>query len=397
MAQQQTSRRRVRRVVAHALLVLAPVTALFGLAEAVSWTLGAQRLADLEGFQRSEFMRECRSATRVIDRKCDPQRLADSRESTSVLVFGGSSVQGYPIGEPPFSAYLDILLEREAPGAYRVHNFGAACRDSTYVRKCARRVPGKPGDVYVVYSGHNDFGNYMVKSPRLRELSIEFPWVSKLDSLLARSHFYSLLYRLLRGERRASALPVSAHTQLTDEEWRYAYDFTLEHYTRNLTRVIEQARDRDIDVVLATLLSNVSEFPYRRERWDAVVAGDPSAPSDARYAEGIRLFRAGRHLDALERFRAAKDLALWGRAPSELNHRIRLLAATHRHVHLVDLEAAIAEIWGGEGYGCDFFGAQTRCDQFHPNARLNEFIARRLSHAILALRGRSRPPRPGPG
>jgi hypothetical protein len=360
---------------------------LFGLAELAAWALGTKPLSETQAFQDLEAVRDCPAREGVIEVVCDPQRLGRSEGRASVFVLGGSSVQGYPKEVTPFPVYLAHLLHEQQPGAYQVHNLGQACRDSIYVRKCGKRIQGEPGDLYVIYSGHNDFMNYMQRHPRLRMASVEYPRLFALESLFAKSHFYSSLFVLAVRDSGEKIEPTGERERLSEEQWQRARTLTLEHYADNLTRVFAQARALEIEVVIATVVSNVSEFPHRRDAWDARIDREGQrTPWDAEYERGIRLLREGSSSEALAAFRSAKDQNLWGRAPTALNQQIRLLAESEPGVHLVDLEVDIRRVWGPDQHGCDLFGGEYWCDQFHPNDRLNQLIARRIGATILGLR-----------
>ena len=79
----------------------------------------------------------------------------------------------------------------------------------------------------------------------------------------------------------------------------------------------------------------------------------------------------------LAEFAAARDIFMRGRAPSLHNARVRELAAAHGHVALVDFERLL-HARAPEGIGCNFFGDETYCDQFHPNAKTHRMIAASL-------------------
>ncbi len=229
-------------LLARLFLVLVPPLLLFGIAEAVCWVLDKPRLADNKAFKQIEFMRDCRSKNDLVQNLCSPDRFEDHEGATSVYVFGGSSVQGYPLGETtPFASHMSNMLDARYPDAYRVHNLGVACRDSIFVRKCAARVAADASDIFVIYAGHNDFANFMVPNPRLRILSEEYPAPFALQSTLAKSRFYSLLSNLVQGKPKAK---FASWTRMPDPEWSEAKEITLTEYGNNIRRVIELAESR---------------------------------------------------------------------------------------------------------------------------------------------------------
>ena len=117
-------------------LVIVPSVSLFAMGEFVAWIADAPQLSQNKFFQRHEFRRDCRARERPIARRCDPANFSEAPEVTSVYVFGGSSVQGHPVGvTTPFATYMQEELSAHAPGNFAIHNLGVACRDSIYVRK----------------------------------------------------------------------------------------------------------------------------------------------------------------------------------------------------------------------------------------------------------------------
>ncbi len=161
-----------------------------------------------------------------------------------------------------------------------------------------------------------------------------------------------------------------------------AQEIVLEAYTRNLTSIIEAAAGSDAQIILSTIVSNLYEFPVKRDEWDSSPLFDPDERPDLipwaeRYREGIAMHRTGDFDGALSAFSAARDRFMRGRAPAMLNERIRELASRHEHVELVDFERRL-HARARMGIGCNFFGDESYCDQFHPNARTQEMIARAL-------------------
>ena len=378
------------------LLVLIPPLLLFGLAEALCWTFDVPRLADNENFQKLEFMRECRSGSDLIETRCAPEGVGEATKRRSIFVFGGSSVQGHPIGETtPFASHMQVMLDQRHPGEYAVRNLGVACRDSIYVRKCAETIGGEAQDLYVIYAGHNDFANFMVANPRLRIFSEEHPALFDFPAILAKSRFYSLLASWIRPPPRAK---VASWVRLPDPEWGEAKQIALDEYTRNITRVIEQAAELGIRVVLVTVVSNVSEYPAEQARWHKMLDRERPFPEwldpwKEQFRIGVEEFEAGRPGESIAAFERARDLSMGGRAPSELNERLRELSRAYDHVDLVDFELRLHRIGVEEGLlGCNFFGTQTWCDQFHPNPRTQHLIAQEIvKHLVASIRGQQPP------
>jgi lysophospholipase L1-like esterase len=178
--------------------------------------------------------------------------------------------------------------------------------------------------------------------------------------------------------------------RLPDPAYGEAKQIALDTYTRNVEAVIEQAGELGIEVVLVTVVSNTHEYPRRRANWASVKKKDHGFPGHMgawleHYRAGIDHFEAGRFHDALQSFKTARDHSMGGRAPTQLNERVRALADAHAHVHLVDFERVLDRVGVEEGLGCNFFGTETWCDQFHPNPRTQKMIARHTVEKIESL------------
>ena len=151
---------RARERLARALLALLAPLVFLALLEVAAGLGGVTPLARDAEYRRLARARGCRTSPVQARNLCRPETLVPSRPKR-VVALGGSSVQGFPIGETtPFSEHLGLLLEAAHPGEYAVFNRGLFCKDSIYVRDCARNVLAARPDYLVIYSGHNDFGNW---------------------------------------------------------------------------------------------------------------------------------------------------------------------------------------------------------------------------------------------
>ncbi len=364
------------RIAAAVLLVLAP--ALFwGCLEAGARLAGVDPLSEDESYMAYVRERGCQFGWRAAASACALDRF-DHGERKLLVALGGSSVFGYPAWTPSFAPKLDGLLKRAAPRRWRVVNRGYSCKNSYFVQDCARRALEAGADVLVIYAGHNDFAAYGVWNPSRKIWLEKIAWVYDLENWLARSSAFSLLIGLLRSEAAPEWFP----PQPDPERMAAAQEIVLEAYTRNLTSIIEAAAGSDAQIILSTIVSNLYEFPVKRDEWDSSPLFDPDERPDLipwaeRYREGIVMHRAGDFDGALSAFSAARDRFMRGRAPAMLNERIRELASRHEHVELVDFERRL-HARAPMGIGCNFFGDESYCDQFHPNDRTQEMIARAL-------------------
>lgn len=365
-------------------LVLVGPMLILGVGELVTSSAGQRLLASDPLYLAGQEMEKCRSAPSLVE-WCRTKKLGPGQ--TAVYTVGGSSVQGYPIRIQSFPKHLATVLRQRSGSRYAVQNFGAMCRDSIFVRQCLAHLQPAPGSIVVLYAGHNDMANFVVPWPSLRYLSEEYPALLEIPRWLAGTHLYSAL--IDKGGRWPQQPTLTRH-RMKSPDYERARDFAIEKYTENLKQILDSTQAQGSRVILATLVSNLYEFPFRKSKWDpAVMNTTEMAPEKQNwqraYRAGIRAFREQLFTDALSEFKIARDELMVGRAPSMLNDRIRSLAASYPHVTLLDTERILDELGRHEGIGCNFFGEQDWCDQFHPNRRLHAIIGDHLAAIIERL------------
>ncbi len=369
---------RVREYAGRALLVLLAPLVVWGLLEVTARLAGVEPLAEQRAYRGLAKHRACQFGWRDAERLCAAGDLAHPGREL-VVTLGGSSVFGYPAERAvPLARPLGRLLEKAAPGRWRAANRGFPCKDTIFVRDCARQALAAGPRVLVIYSGHNDFANWWPRNTRRRIWLEENAWIYRVEEALATTRAFSLLAGAV-GYSLGEA--PGAKTSPPAGEAAAARELVLAQFEADLSDVILRAGERGAEVLLVTVVSNLHEFPVRRDRWDdGVAALVRRRPELALWGEsferGIALHRAGRFDEAVTAFGEARDRHPRGRAPGVLNERARALAARHPHVHLVDFERMLHEVGAAEGIGCAFFGDEGYCDQFHPNARTQRMIAR---------------------
>jgi len=364
------------RIAAIALAVVAPVV-LWGCLETGARLAGVIPLSEDTSYMAYVGERRCQFGWRAAVSACALQHF-EHGDRRLLVTLGGSSVFGYPAGSPSFAPKLHDLLKRAAPRSWRVVNRGLSCKNSYFVRGCALLALDAEADVLVIYAGHNDFATYGVWNPARKIWLEKIAWIYDLEGWLARSHAFSGLIGLIRSDAAPQWFP----PQPDPDQIAAAQRIVREAYTRNLTSIIETAAKSGTPIILSTVVSNLYEYPVKLDEWDTSPLFDPDERPDLvpwaeRYREGIALHRAGKADAALSAFEAARDHFMRGRAPALLNQRIRELALRYDHVELVDIERLL-HTRAREGIGCNFFGSETYCDQFHPNDRTQTMIARAL-------------------
>lgn len=342
-------------------------------------------------------------------------RIPKPQRNFRIVAFGGSTTYGRPyIHRTSFPAWLARLLSELDPGhTYESINLGGISYASYRVRRLAQEAAGYEPDLYVVYSGHNEF-----LEARTFERIIEEPQtLRRARQLLHHSRLYSALYRGAQWVRGRSAAPLPAgpgeevKARLEEIGGPELYHRDLEfragvvrQYGESIEALVKEARDHGIRLILCTVPSNLSGVsPFKSEhrpdisevqlaqwnslfssasaaaiegRWDdALALLDRAAALDdsfaaLHFARGDMLRRLGRHDEAYAAFLRAKEEDIIPlRALESFNETIREVAK-REEVPLADVEARFrAESPNG------IPGPSLFVDHVHPTIRGQQLIA----------------------
>lgn len=207
-----------------------------------------------------------------------------------VFVFGGSTTFGHMLPDPWNDSYvhqLGVLLERDLPSVkIEMINCGgksyASYRLVDLVEECMQYQP----DLVIVMSGHNEF----IEARHYKDL---------IGADTASNRFwYSLrTVRLLHdlGSRVEEQKPFLGENPYETERYivrdEREFQLTLEHYTRNLNRMVDACRAHDVPIVLCTCPSNLlDQKPF--------VTEPPPGMDKAEFRQVVA--QAAQHLEAGE-------------------------------------------------------------------------------------------------
>jgi lysophospholipase L1-like esterase len=358
-----------------------------------------------------------------------PHLETPANDSYRLLFLGGSTAQGYP--HPPHAtaaAHLQDTLQVAWPQK-RVEVFNAsiiAVSSFAVARTLEAAIVLQP-DVVVIYSGHNEFyGAYGAASLRLGGRSIS---AKRIHYTLMQSRLAGLARRvidLFRSGRDVSAKPsdslldvmASAGEIGPDDERR---EMARENLRQNLTWMVRYCRQRDIPVVLCTLVGNDTGFepehattfvdihpPAVRDKWEDLIARadallsltgklDPQEAQEAlshldeaaeiydrhaflHFLRGKALVAGGRAADARAEFLLARNLDTtpW-RAPSAFNGTISQVALSEGAV-LADVREAFQRQSPPQGVGTNLMS-----DHLHPSRSGQLLLARTVATSLLDL------------
>jgi tetratricopeptide (TPR) repeat protein len=340
-----------------------------------------------------------------------------------LVSFGGSTTYGRPyLNDTSFTHWLQGLLSRYGDGRrIEAINAGGISYASYRVARLMEELAAYAPDLYIVYSGHNEF----LESRTFAALKDEDPRLRAARALLHRSRLYSLVQR---GVSRAVRPGPGGKTVLRDEIAAKNEEIggpelyhrdpgfragVIRQYRHGIERMVALARGRGIPLILCTLPSNLSGVsPFKSEhrtgmtageleRWEALVAAGSVALEEGRFGEALAAlseaealdaeyallhFLKGRALQALGRFgegyrafsRAKQEDIVPLRALDEFNEILREVAARER-IPLADVEGVFRALSPGGIPGNPLF-----VDHVHPSIEGHQIVAQVILDAAVA-------------
>ena len=177
-----------------------------------------------------------------------------------IFTFGGSTTEGsIHGGKVSFSRFLKWNLENLLPSVpIEIINFGKAGEASRDVLRKVKIALKYEPDLFIIYSGHNEF-------IRFDETSITHPgWIEELFN-----HFY--LYKRLFKRSSGSffdqtPLYLSESRTLEDKLVCTPEEFgrVQEEYKRNIQDIVRVAKDANVDIILSTVVGNYKGWEPNR-------------------------------------------------------------------------------------------------------------------------------------
>ena len=201
----------------------------------------------------------------------NPQRFSARKAEGTTRIFcvGGSTTYGRPYEDrTSFCGWLRLFLPVVDPSRrWEVINAGGISYASYRVARLMEELANYEPDLFIVYSGHNEFleqrtYDKLLKTPEL---------VRNLGALASRTRLYSALYDVTY--ERDAVLPTEVTALLDhsvgpedyhrDDEMRGA---VLDHYRTSLMRMTHISERAGAKLILVTPASNVGDFsPFKSE------------------------------------------------------------------------------------------------------------------------------------
>ncbi|MHC4354643.1 MAG: tetratricopeptide repeat protein [Planctomycetota bacterium] len=353
----------------------------------------------------------------------NPQQFAEDKPSGTYRIFcaGGSTTFGRPYDDmTSFCGWLREMLPKADPSRrWELINVGGVSYASYRVALLMEELVRYEPDLFIVYSGHNEFLEH-----RTYSRVIGTPAAMRgLGAILSRTRTYTAVKHAVDAMGKSSDvaaeertyLPGEVETILQSSAGPESYhrdaelrEKVLDHYRYNLMRMVDIARSVGAEVILVTPASNLRHCsPFKSQhraglsnpqrgswqvqfdrageayaggKWDeALAAIDEAIDIDDRHAHGH--YRRGRILWELQRYDEAKaafaramdeDICAL-RAPTPMLDIVAEVAG-ERNVPLVDFVEIVERMAEHATPGQEQF-----LDHAHPTIEGN----RRLALALL--------------
>ena len=244
------------------------------------------------------------------------QQFSADKPAGTVRVFsmGGSTTYGRPYNDDvSFSGWLrGFLPEADPTRQWEVVNAGGVSYASYRVAAVMEELAGYEPDLFVIYSGHNEF-----LERRTYKGLIETPeTLSAAAGLLSRTRIYAVGSKLLSpwskrnvdDELLAEEVDTMLAHSVGPQEYERDDEFraqVLSHYRFNLRRMVEIARAAGAEAVLVTTAANWKDSsPFKSQHRDGLSEGDAAHGAELR-ERGVSLREEGRFGESLEALDAA--------------------------------------------------------------------------------------------
>lgn len=330
-----------------------------------------------------------------------------------IFCLGGSTTQGQPYDDAvAFPGWLRELLHEGASSQWEVINAGGISYASYRVTVLMEELSAYEPDLFIIYTGHNEFLEERTYSGMRRRL----PLLAPLSPIVMRSRTAAVMDRLLQRDAEGRAeLPAEVDALLDrsvgPEDYRRDDALrrqVLDHFEFNLHRmadVAERAGAGVLFVVPAASLKDCS--PFKSEHRDGLTDAEQTQFhwlfergrvrfEEGEFEEALSLFRQAERIDdryavlhdrlsrtlmKLGRFEEARESALRAidedvcplRAVSEIPETVARVAR-ERGAWLVDFRNLIDEACQAE-FGHRVPGKEFFLDHVHPTIAGHRMLA----------------------
>ena len=352
---------------------------------------------------------------------------AKARGAFRVFTVGGSTTYGRPFDDATsFSGWLRTYLGAAAPAVdWQVINAGgisyASYRVATLMEELVKYQP----DLFVIYTGHNEFLEKRTYSRLIAEPEV----LTRTKLLLLRSRLWTVGRRIAdrQQRQRQERYELTGEVQeVLDSSAGLDYYFrdepfqrqVIDHYRFNLQRMIQLAQTAGAEVILVTVPANEKDFsPFKsqhreglgeaeRARHESLLVGAAAALAEGDGARGRPLAEEAVEIDpqhAKGHYQLGRALlavgqadlagAAFRRAIAEDVCPLRALpeieeiiteTAARNGVAVVDYQALLRERMR-ERAGHEILGEEMFLDHVHPTVEANGVLARALVDRMVEM------------
>ncbi|MFC1614704.1 tetratricopeptide repeat protein, partial [Gemmatimonadota bacterium] len=248
-------------------------------------------------------------------------------ETFRIVTLGGSTTYGRPFGDATsFSGWLRKLLNRsgDSPTRFEVINAGGISYASYRVVNLLKEFLAYEPDLFVIYTGHNEFLEARTYSDFLERPSLLF----KGRQALSYFKTYRLLngfYRSAKGKIIKNSGPGSAsRSTVLSPEVRTILDRSagldyyqrdslfsrgiFEHFHYNVARMINLCREAGVPVVFLEPVDNIKDFSPFKSQHRTGLDRRKRMYFDQMMADGFSSLNGNRTNESLARFREAVQI-----------------------------------------------------------------------------------------
>ena len=351
-----------------------------------------------------------------------------------IFCMGGSTTYGRPFNDQTsFCGWLRAYLTALYPSRlWEVINAGGISYASYRVIRLMEEITQYHPDLFIVYSGHNEFLEARTYSDMLNQSK----WIAELDSFLNRTRVYTVFKKVInhfsstgpelnRNDRRpqlsgeVDALldhSVGPDAYIRDTVW---HKNVLTHYRFNLQRIVKIADAIGARLVFVTPASNLkNSAPFKSEHdgalteeqlvgWSALFRHAKEARQDRLWLEAHAYLKRAEAIDrkyadmhyrlgqiyyslgdfdnAKNAFQRAVDEDICPlRAVSSIPSTVKEVAVQYS-VPVVDF-IALLESDSYQRFGHKILGAAHFYDHVHPVIRAHRILAISLMRKLVELK-----------
>ncbi len=237
-----------------------------------------------------------------------------------IFCVGGSTTYGRPYGDvTSFCGWLrEFLKEAQPERRWEVINAGGISYASYRVAVLMEELIRYDPDLFVVYSGHNEF---LERRSYPQIIAMPRP-VRGVGALVSKTRTWAAVGRLVAATKNdggtatdSDVLSSEVVTLLDDAVGPSAYsrdddlaNKVLQHYRFNLHRMVQIARSAGADVMMVTPAANLRESgPFKSEHRDGLTSAEQRMWGIL-VRQGIEAVRAGDPEGGVERLRQAAEI-----------------------------------------------------------------------------------------